>query len=244
MVNNELFSTSGFLPFLQADLREQLLILGKKQIVSKEQNVFQAGAGSGHAYIIIDGRVKIFQVSSLGKAVILWLCFPGDMFGLAELVRGGCRKVHAQACRNTTVVAIPYKDLKAFLKRNPTAALLMIDFLTSRLHLLGESMLNMAAEDAPSRVVKLLRRLCICYAEKINGMTRLAVQLTHQEMADMIGTSRQTVTTALSDLRRKGVISVKNHYIYILRPELLEEGSEQMGTRQNNAVSLGRIVAF
>jgi len=223
---------SDFLSRMSARDRATLLEAGTRRQFKKHDFIFQAGSPGENVYALIDGRVKIYQLSGLGRETILWFCFPGEVFGLAEIPRGGRREVYAQACSDSTIVAIGKERFQRFLADTPPVAMLVIDLLSCRLRALGEMLMNLSSDDATSRVIKLLIRLWARYGSEMEGDIYLNITLTHQEMADMIGTSRQTVTTVLNQLRRKNVLAVENHRIHILRPDLLQamiqEGPQMM----------------
>lgn len=215
-------SNAGYLFRLSDTERAELVALGHKRLYRKDDMVFVAGDASEHAYILLEGRVKVFQTSNYGKDVIFWFCFPGELFGVSEIANGARREVHARACRNLSVLEIPYTDLRDFIRRYPNAAMNIIDQLGSRVRVLSNSLMNMVSEDVNSRVMKLLYRLSKCYGQEQGDMIRLPVHLTHQELADMVGTSRQTVTSVLGLLRRDGIIDIKNHIITILDAEKIK----------------------
>jgi CRP-like cAMP-binding protein len=214
---------SDFLDKMRRDDQAALLDLAETRLFRKQTPVFQAGSPGNNVYILKQGRVKIFAVSPIGKQVILWFCFPGEVFGLAEVPRGGRREVYADACADSTVLSIPQQDFKAFLASHPDTAMLVIDLLSCRLRTLGDMLLNLTADDVTTRIVKLLIRLSACYGRQLASEdVCLDIDLTHQDIADMIGTSRQTVTSVLSELRRQGVVRVDHHHIHIPSQRLLE----------------------
>ena len=95
--------------------------------------------------------------------------------------------------------------------------------LSSRLRVLGEMFVNLVADDVNTRIAKLILRLSARYGTRVGKEVFLNIPLTHQEIADMVGTSRQTVTSTLSVLKRQGVLSIDNHRIHIESEELLNE---------------------
>ena len=202
--------------------RAALLTFARIRTYHQRDRIFSAGSPGENVYLLADGRVKIFGLSSLGKEVILWFCFPGEVFGLAEMARGGPREVCAEACSDCRVHVIAQRDFKEFLATHPATAMLVIDLLSCRLRVLGDVVQNLTADDVTTRVVKLLLRLCARYGRPVARDIRLDIRLTHQEMADMIGATRQTVTAVMSELRRKGVLYVEDHFICVRRPELLQ----------------------
>lgn len=214
---------SDFIGGMPSAERASLLGLAEMRSFRQTERIFRAGSPGEKVYLLADGRVKIFGLSSLGKEVILWFCFPGEIFGLAEIARGGPREVYAEACSDCRVHVIAQHDFKEFLATHPATAMLVIDLLSCRLRVLGDVVQNLTADDVTTRVVKLLLRLCARYGRPVACNIRLDIKLTHQEMAAMIGATRQTVTGVISELRRKGVLGIEGHYILVRRPELLQD---------------------
>ena len=216
-----LVAPSNFLAQLEADDFAGLLAIATVQHYGKGDFVFRAGAPGSNVYFLRSGKVKICQTSPLGREVILWFCFAGEIFGLAEVARGGGRVVSAQACEQSNMFAVSHEQFRSFLVGHPEAALLSMQVLSSRLRILGEMFVNLVADDVNTRIAKLILRLSARYGTRVGKEIFLNIPLTHQEIADMIGTSRQTVTSALSALKRRGVLSIDNHRIYIECEELL-----------------------
>ncbi|BAU50161.1 Crp/Fnr family transcriptional regulator [Sulfurifustis variabilis] len=216
-------SPSDFLGRLPPADRRDLLGVADARLARNGDFVFQAGSPGETVYILERGRVKIFGMSSLGKEVILWFCFPGEVFGIAEMPRGGPREVYAQACSDCRLYAVPQRLFKDFLIDHPSTAMLVIELLSCRLRILGDMVKNLTADDVTTRLAKLLIRLSARYGQRVTpAHLRLSIKLTHQELADMIGATRPTVTGVLSELRRSGVIDVEDHHLCIHRPEMLE----------------------
>ena len=213
-------SPSDFIAHLSGPDRDALLALGHASRVARGAEVFRAGSPGEHVYLLEDGRVKIFHHSAGGREVIQWFCFPGEIFGVAEVSRIGPRGVCAQACTDSSVIAVDNGAFRAYLRERPDTALLVIDVLASRLRVLGDMLIDLSADDVRGRLVKLLTRLGARYGKRRGGQLVLDIPLTHQEIADMIGTSRQTATTELGRLRREGVLRIENHCIHIEDPEL------------------------
>ncbi len=212
---------SDFLSQIMPDDREHLLSVSYRKEYRKGDYIFQAGDPGKNVYILEDGRAKIFQNSEQGREMILWFCLPGEIFGLAELPRGGKREVYAEACTSCTMYAVPKNDFQNFLLEHPDTALQMIDLLSCRMRVLGHMMLNLATDDVASRIIKLLLRLAARCQSVSQQEISLDIPLTHQEIADMIGASRQTVTSVMGKLRRKGIIRIKGHRITVRNNEQL-----------------------
>jgi CRP/FNR family transcriptional regulator len=211
-----------FLTKLSAEHRAELESLARPYSFAKKEIVFGAGSPGNDVYILLEGRVKIYQISDLGRKVILWFCFPGELFGLAETTQVRPREVYAEACTATRVLAFDEKEFKGFLAAHSDAAMLAIELLATRLRVAGEMLLNVSSDDVKTRLIKLITRLNAVYGKRVERESFLDIQLTHQDMADMIGASRQTVTTTLGQLRRKGVLRIKDHRLHIPDLDLFE----------------------
>lgn len=232
---------------LKPEQQQQLLELGVKRSYHRDELVYQAGCSSDDVYILLQGRVKIFQLSCDGREVILWFCFPGEIFGLADMVCGEFREVNALACSSVELVAIKQADFRDYLLSEPQAALSVIELMSGRLRELSDVLLNLASEDVRSRVIKLLTRLAARYGERRGQLIYLSIPLTHQEMADMVATSRQTVTTVLGDLRRSGVLRTEQRNIVIVNSrwvELLSSFTKNTTSRQLANANKMKVLNF
>jgi len=218
-----LVAPSNFLAQLGADEYSALLGIAATQHYGKGDFIFRSGAPGSNVYFLRSGKVKIHQLSPVGREVILWFCFPGEIFGLAEVARGGGRVVNAQACELSEVLAVSQEKFRDFVGHHPNLAMLSMQVLSSRLRVLGEMFVNLVADDVNTRVAKLILRLSARYGTRIGKEIFLNIPLTHQEIADMVGTSRQTVTAVLSALKRQGVLSIESRRIHIESEELLNE---------------------
>jgi len=212
---------SDFLGSLDAADREALCAAGVRRALAKDEAVFRVGDPGTRVYFLESGRVKIYQPAESGREVILWFCLPGEIFGLAEVARGGGRVVAAQACEASTVLVVPEDVFRAYIAVRPQAALLSLQVLSARLRGLSDVLVNLVADDVDTRIAKLILRLGARYGRREAHVIYLDIPLTHQEIADMVGTTRQTVTSALSRLKRQGVLSIDMHRIQIESEELL-----------------------
>ncbi len=202
---------------------QDLLALASRRPLHKGTLIFQAGDPSTHVYMLETGRAKIFHLSPAGKEVLLWFCFPGELFGLAEIFQDEERQASAQVCEHSTLLRISREDFRGFVEQRPAVARQVIDLLASRVRDLGRMMQELVANDVTGRVMTLLARLTSRYGRRMGDEVCLDVHITHQEMADMIGTTRQTVTSTLSVLKRSGALNFRNRRIYITN-RMLQSG--------------------
>lgn len=219
-----------FLPQLTPAERDELTAQGKREEIAKGKFVFRVGSPATHVHFLERGRVKIFHRNPFGKELLLWFCVPGEIFGLAELRQGGSRQVSAQASENSQIVSVARSAFDAFVRQHPNVALLLIDVLSRRLRGLGHLVQAIVADDVNKRVAQLLMRLGKSYGRRNDsGILVIEMRLTHQEMANMIGTSRQSVTSLLNALKQQGVLDIKNRYLHIRDETLLQQMAGQAG---------------
>lgn len=207
--------TTDFLGNLSTEDRAALFTLGHHREYRKGTSIFNVGNPGAHVYFLESGRVKIYQPGGGGREVILWFCLTGEIFGVAEVARGGGRVVGAMACEDSEVLSLSQDAFKEFLLSRPQVALLSLQVLSSRLRGLSDVLVNLVSDEVDIRIAKLILRLGARYGRREGGVIHLDIPLTHQEIADMVGATRQTVSAVLSRLKRQRVLSIDSHRIQI-----------------------------
>ena len=204
-----------FVAYLAASEWRTLRASGQLQKTKRGDVLFAAGGTDNHVYIVERGRIKIFQLSTKGKETLLWFCARGEIFGVSELCTGSARQVYAQACEDTELVCIERDRFKEFLAERPSVGLRVIDILSHRLRHLSHAVERLATVDVRQRLQQLLADLGRRYGQPNDKGLVIDIGITHQEMADMIGTTRQSVTTILSELKREGVVVIDGGRMYL-----------------------------
>jgi len=177
-------------------------------------------------YLIKEGRVKISRYSPDGREQILALLEAGDLFGELALIHEK-EPVHIEAFEDTLVCAMPGPDLAALLERRPELMLHVIRVLAERLRRAEDEIADLVFRDVPGRIAALLLRLGEEYGVRDPDGLRLTLRLTHQDIASMVGATRETITTTLSRFRDAGLIAVDQHYIVIQDPQGLRAGTQR-----------------
>lgn len=226
----------NFLSQLGDDEKQVLLDLGVRKHFMKDETICALGRESEEIFLLIAGRVKLYEVTADGKEVILWYCAAGELFGLPDVIVANQlnnRLVNAMACGYAEVLCVNYRDFLQYINRFPSVALPLIQLLSFRLREVVEVLTDITCSDVTSRVVKLLLRLSGRHGKQVDEGIFLELPVTHQEMADMIGASRQTVTTVLGDLKRRGLIQVEQRTLFIRNSEwLCQFLSQASGSKQ------------
>lgn len=215
------FPPFSFMNRLTATEQNRLVSISHKHSYRKGNYIFQANHQNDSIYILLEGRVKIIRLSHEGRELIQWFCMPGEIFGLSEDDQTPYRGLYAQALSTSQLLVIPKQEFNHYLLSHPHLALLIVKQLASRLRTLGDMLLNMSSDDALARFQKLLNRLSSCYGRRVGKGIYIDVHLTHQEMADMIGVCRQTVSSMLSKLKNEGMLTANRSGILIHLPQAL-----------------------
>jgi CRP/FNR family transcriptional regulator, cyclic AMP receptor protein len=166
------------------------------------------------------GRVKISTFSPDGKEQVLALLDPGDLFG--ELAPAQLpAPVRAEAFDRAIVCSIERTLFEEIVRNTPDVALKVIHALARRLRAAEQEIEDLALRDVPARLASLLLRLAEGYGEEHERGVRLSFRLTHQDLAHMIGSTRETVTMTMNRFRDDGLISVDRRTLIILDRERL-----------------------
>jgi CRP/FNR family transcriptional regulator len=181
----------------------------------RREYIFQANLTNNTVYVLLEGRIKLSRLSDQGQESIQWFCFPGEFFGFSEYTYCHDSGLYAQALSNAKLLVIAKQDFNRLVLKTPALALLIIDQLSSRVRTLGDMLLHIACGSAQDRLINLLQRLSEIYGEPSDEQVNISMYLTHQEIADMIGVCRQTVSSLMAEMKKNGIISSNRHGIVI-----------------------------
>ncbi|MDH3582259.1 MAG: Crp/Fnr family transcriptional regulator [Hyphomicrobiales bacterium] len=223
---------ADFLSSLSAEEKDTLLRRAKTIKLAPRDLLFEAGDRSDDVFIIGTGCIKLFHLSRSGRQTILRFAFNGDLFGIAEILSKAKREISAEANVATEIYSISEPDFLDFLRTHPEASMRAIGILSARVRTVGLSLVDIATDDVETRLARLLLRFAAisekahCDDVENEGEVCINVRLTHQDIASLIGSSRQTVTTTLANLRKRGTLRTVNHHIHIVRPDHLRRMTE------------------
>ncbi len=168
----------------------------------KHKTIVEEGAPGDYMYIIVEGRVKVTKLSGDGREKILELLDVGDFFGEMSLLDEYPRSASVKALSDVRIMALARNDFLGLLTKSPDLALSVIQELTRRIRQVDEQASSLSFQRVKERTQGLLVRLA--REEGGEGGRRRTPALTHQQIADMIGTSRETVTRAVKGLKAEG----------------------------------------
>lgn len=183
----------------------------RRKLYPKGSLLMVEGQAALGVYVLCSGLAKLSTTSAEGKTFILRIARPGDLLGIHSALTGHANEVTAQTLAPCQVDFISRRDLSTLLDRQKPgdcgiAIALSRDFAA----FIGQARILALSGSALERVARLLHKLAEDFGEPTSRGIRMTMFLTHEEMGQMIGSSRETVTRAFNILERKRLISVKN----------------------------------
>jgi len=189
------------------------------------KTIFFPGDPAERVYFLARGAVKLSRVYEAGEEITVALLRENSVFGVLSLITGhkSDRFYHAVAFTPVELLSMPIEQMEKALKDNPDLSMLMLKGLSSRI-LQTEMMIEtLAHRDMGSRLVSFLLILCRDFGvPSANGIT-VDLKLSHQAIAEAIGSTRVTVTRLLGDLRQEGMISIHKKKITVHNPVALSQ---------------------
>ncbi len=174
-------------------------------------------------YVLAEGRVKVVLMSGeSGREMILSVFKPGDFFGEMSLIDGQPRSASVVAMEDSTLLVLHRADFRRYLADNPDAAFGVMTELCTRIRKADEIIGNLALLDVHGRVAHMLLDLAKSDGEQVVEGTLIRDRPTQQNIASMVGTSRETVSRALSEFAKRGYIELRGKDILIKRGPALE----------------------
>ena len=190
---------------------------------AKGQIIFSVGDTADRIYLIEDGYVKIYRITPDGRRVTVGsMRSPGQLMGLAETLYHGERTCYAGAINDSTLVVVRKSSFEELLERQPSISIKVATTLGVRMREAEAIIQEMVCWQVPGRLAMLLLKMSERAGEETDTGTRITLRLTHEEIACMIGTSRQTVTSLLNTFRQENSIHIEGREIYVLNPQKLK----------------------
>ncbi|WP_347491537.1 Crp/Fnr family transcriptional regulator [Desulfoscipio sp. XC116] len=184
--------------------------------------VFAAGDISDRVYLLESGWVKIYRLSADGRRVTVGsIRSPGELMGLAETILGVDRTCFAGAINNVTMVVMTRDKFEELMARHAFLAVKVAKLLGARMREAESIIHEMVCWQAPGRLALMLIKMGERMGEQTKNGIKINLKLTHEEIANMVGTSRQTVTSLLNTFKQEHSIVYEGRAISIVDPDKL-----------------------
>ena len=178
--------------------------------------LFEEGEPGDRLYIITEGKIKLGHSSSDGRESLLAILGPGEIIGELTLFDPGPRSTTATAVSSASLLSLDHADLVAVLDTSPEVAKHMLRALAQRLRRTNESLSDLVFSDVPGRVAKSLLDLSDRFGTPAEGGVHVPHDLTQEELAQLVGASRETVNKSLADFVSRGWIRLEGRAVTLL----------------------------
>ena len=216
-IGEEIYSKQ---PYTIQTVRQQLYgafsLNGELCSYDKGNIIFRLKDVAHNAYIVEKGRVRIFKLTSEGREVTFGIKNKGEGIGIAEVILGGPRMRYAEAMGKDTKVWVMKKHkLLSLIEKDKELGFALTWILSKHMLKYQRIVENLATLSIQGRVIQLLVRLSEEHGRKMDDYTIIDFPLTHEEIAKMVGSSRQTITSVLNDLRDQEILNWEDKKIKI-----------------------------
>jgi CRP/FNR family transcriptional regulator, cyclic AMP receptor protein len=188
---------------------------------SRQQTVYTEGQPGDQLYIVASGKIKLGRRCADGRGHLLAIVGPAEMFGELSILDPGPRSSTATALTEVSALSMDRNVVWEWLTEHPEVAERLLRVLSRRLRRADHDLSDLISTDVPARVAKQLLRLAQQFGIQENGATRLTHDLTQEEIAQLVGSSRETVNKVLTDFHRRGWIRADGKSLLITDSERL-----------------------
>jgi CRP/FNR family cyclic AMP-dependent transcriptional regulator len=182
--------------------------------------VFHEGDHSDACYLVRKGDLRVTREHPDGRAIALATLGPGDIFGELAMLDGEARSASVETLSDTELLALPAADVRRLLADHPGISVKLIAALTRRLRETNERVARQSFQTVPSRVAGVLTQL-IAEESASTGRQGITIRMTQADLAQLAGTSRESVSRFLATLERAGVVQVGRGRVTVVEPRRL-----------------------
>jgi CRP/FNR family cyclic AMP-dependent transcriptional regulator len=196
--------------------------IARPKKVKRGETIFFEGDPFQALYVVRTGKVRLTKSTPEGKEIILYIRQDGEPIGAAMLFLNQPYPATAQALEDSEVWMIPGDELEDLVRKNPELAIAIIRLLGERLLQTQAHMRDLALQDKWGALISTLLRLVDEYGRETPDGIVLDIKLSHQELAKMIGSTREGVNRMMSQLKKEGILDVSRGEITICNEEKLK----------------------
>ncbi len=190
-------------------------------LVEAGQHVYQFGDLAERIYVLKSGRVKITRTSDEGKEFILYFISPGEIFGELAITGRERRTCTATVVDDAFICAVDRPHFEAFMLRHPEVSLEVSRVIGRRKDATERRVLDMISKDVRTRLAHTLADLARDFGVREKRRVRIDLRLTQSDLAQLVGSTRETTSTVFNEFRRQGLVDSEGKNIWVLDPETL-----------------------
>ncbi|GAA3575305.1 Crp/Fnr family transcriptional regulator [Microlunatus spumicola] len=190
--------------------------------LSKGEILFREGETEDRLYVVVAGKIKLGRSGSAGRENLLAVLGPGQMFGELSVFDPGPRSSTATAVTAVEVRTLEHDELMRWIEGHPEVARSLLAQLAGRLRRANDVVADLVFSDVPGRVAKQLLELARRFGDRKDDGVHVHHDLTQEELAQLVGASRETVNKALADFAARGWIRLEPRSVTLLDVERVE----------------------
>ncbi|MFD3448177.1 Crp/Fnr family transcriptional regulator [Microbacteriaceae bacterium 4G12] len=213
--------------FLFKELSEEelqpIVDISQLRMYKARSFVFMQGDTLDRVFFIHSGKVKIQKTDATGKEQIVSVLQAGEMFPHAGFFRQGVFPAHAEIIDTAQLIVTPIADFEKILIQHPELCIKLFKILGEKIVDLQNRLEEQILHDTYEQIIMLLLRLCKSNGVQKNDTYTLTTLFTNRELANMIGTSRETVSRTIAQLKRRKLIDIAENGCFIIALDKLEE---------------------
>ena len=196
------------------------LLVHKK--FKKGEYIYLPDDNSDKIFFIREGRVKVGNYSDSGKEITKTVLVKGEIFGELAIIGEEKRRDFAQAIEDTTICIVTVAEMKSMMKNHNAISMFIMKLMGSRVLEMEQRLESLVFKDSRTRIVEFLVNLVNKRGQRVGYEMLVRKFLTHQQIANLTATSRQTVTTVLNELRKKNVLTFNRQRLLVRDMEKLK----------------------
>jgi CRP/FNR family transcriptional regulator, global nitrogen regulator len=190
--------------------------VAERRLAAKDM-IFAPGDPDDQVYFLLEGTVRLYKIYGEYKEATTALLREGDVFGELSLEERSCQNAFAEAITDARVAVVRKTVLNEMIKRRPKFALKLFSSFSERLRQSEEAIESLLDREVSARLATLLSHLGDRFGEPHGSRTVIRVRLTHQDLANMIASTREAVSKEMSEFQRAGLIEIRNRRIVVNR---------------------------
>ncbi len=210
-----------------ADLAEETLEkigkLGKTKVFDKDSTILMEHESGTALFVIIRGKVKVFRVSDDGREVILSIMSESDFFGEMAILDGLTRSANVMSIEESEIFIIQRSDFLDLLYQHPEVSISLLQELTKRLRAADMKIKSLSLKDAEGKVATVILQLADDIGKIRQGVVEIEKLPFQHDLANMAGTSRETISRTLHTFAKRGLIEMDGNKLRILNYEKFKE---------------------
>jgi CRP/FNR family transcriptional regulator len=211
----EFLGTVSLFASLTEQERDAIVGVMSHKKVKKREILFYEGEPCTAIYLLAHGTVKVYKTTEDGREQIVNVLYERDMFPHIGMFGGSPYPATAEAMEESLLYSINVQELTALLKGNSALCIRLLQILEGKIRDLQRRLSDVLSKDMKEKIMNTLSSLAKSRGTEVAGGYSLKMELTHQDLADMVGTTRETASRIISQLKKEGLIEFDAHSIWI-----------------------------